>query len=104
MKNGLKIALTTALVVAGATAAWAQTVVISPEQETVIHKYITTHEAAPVELPSGFDLAVGAVIPQDVKLHVIESPDLDTKYEYVVVGNRTVLVEPDTRKVIKIIE
>jgi hypothetical protein len=104
MKTGSRLAFAMTLLLGGASVAWADTVVISPEQETVIHKYVTTHEVAPVEMPSDFDLTVGAVIPQDVELHAIDSPDLGAKYEYVVVGHQTVVVEPDTRKVIKIIK
>lgn len=104
MRNNLRSVFTAAFFLGGSSLAFAQTVVISPEQETVIHKYVTTHEVTPIELPADVKLAVGATIPGDVELHAIESPDLDAKYEYVVVGNQTVLVEPDTRKVIKIIE
>ena len=39
--------------------------------------------------------------PDTVELHAVEVPDV--KYRYVVVGGRTVLVDPDTRKVVHII-
>src|SRR5688500_13135719 len=87
---------------AGATAA--QTVVIAPEQETVIREYITTHQVAPVELPADVEVTVGATLPETVEVHVLEVPDLETQYSYVVVDGRTILVEPDTRKVVHIIE
>lgn len=81
--------------------AFAQTVVISPEQETVIHKYVTTHTVAPVEV-QGVDVAVGATLPDTVELHRVDVPDVN--YSYVVVDGQTLLVEPDTRKVIKVIK
>lgn len=88
----------------GAGAAFAQTVVIAPEQETVIREYVTTHQVAPVELPADVEVTLGATLPETVEVHALEVPDLDTKYSYVVVDNRTVLVEPNTRKVMHIIE
>jgi len=84
MKIIVKSALAIALLLAGSSLAIGQTaVMISPEQEPVIHKYVTTHEVAPVQLPSDFKLAVGVAIPEHVELHVIDAPDLDAKYEYV---------------------
>jgi hypothetical protein len=92
------------LLMTGAGAAIAQTVVIAPEQQTVIREYVTTHQVAPVQLPSDFQVTVGAALPDTVEVHALDVPDLDTKYSYVVVDGRTVLVEPDTRKIVQIID
>jgi hypothetical protein len=58
----------------------------------------TRHE---VDLP-GVELNVGTRLADDVELHAIEVPDV--KYNYVVVGNRTVLVDPGTREVVHIMD
>ncbi|ESR26062.1 DUF1236 domain-containing protein [Lutibaculum baratangense] len=96
------------LAVAGALAigapALAQTVVIQPEQETVIREYVTTHQVQPIEPPADVQIEVGATLPDTVEVYPVEAQDLDRDYSYVVVGQRTVLVEPETRRVIHIIE
>lgn len=77
----------------------AQDVIIAPEQETVIREYVKKQPLASVELP-GVELNIGSTIPETVELH--EVPDVE--YRYVVVDNRTVLVDPGTRKIVKIIQ
>ena len=77
------------------------TVVIAPEQETLIREYVTTHTVAPAEI-TGVEIAVGATLPETVELHALEVPDVT--YRYVVVDGKTVLVEPETRKIVHVIE
>lgn len=93
------LALGTAL----AGSALAQTtVVIAPEQETaLIREYVTTQKVAPAEI-TGVEIAVGATLPETVELHALEVPDVT--YRYVVVDGKTVLVEPETRKIVHVIE
>ncbi|WP_309083723.1 DUF1236 domain-containing protein [Chelativorans sp.] len=86
---------------AGLGIASAQTVVVTPEQETVIREYVQTHSVASVEVPD-VEITVGATLPETVELHTIDNPEI--KYSYVVVDGRTVLVEPETRKVVHVIE
>ncbi|MER8478080.1 DUF1236 domain-containing protein [Mesorhizobium sp. M0220] len=99
----MKIHITTAaaglLLLAGVAAAVAQDVVIEPEQETVIKEYVKKQPLASVKLP-GVELNIGSTLPDTVELH--EVPDV--KYRYTVIDNRTVVVDPDTHKIIKIIE
>ena len=83
------------------SAAMADTVVIAPEQETVIREYVTTHEVAPVEV-TDVDIAVGSTLPDTVELHAIDVPDVS--YRYVVVGGQTVLVDPDSRKIVHVLK
>ncbi|RWO00136.1 MAG: DUF1236 domain-containing protein, partial [Mesorhizobium sp.] len=52
-----------------------------------------------VKIP-GVELNIGSTLPETVELHEVP----DTKYRYVVVDNRTVVVDPGTRKIIKVIE
>ena len=86
------------LLLAGIGAA-AQDVVIEPEQETVIREYVKKQPLASVKIP-GVELNIGSTLPETVELHEVP----DTKYRYVVVDNRTVVVDPGTRKIIKVIE
>ncbi|TPM07455.1 MULTISPECIES: DUF1236 domain-containing protein [unclassified Mesorhizobium] len=85
------------LLLAGAGAVAAQEVVITPEQDTVVRKYVKKQPLASVNL-LGLELNVGTALPDTVELH--EVPNV--KYRYVVIDNRTVLVDPGTRKIVKV--
>ncbi|BCG83736.1 DUF1236 domain-containing protein [Mesorhizobium sp. 113-3-3] len=85
------------LLIVGMGAAAAEDVVIQPEQDTVIREYVKKQPLASVKLP-GVELNVGTALPDTVELH--EVPNV--KYRYVVIDNRTVLVDPGTRKIVKV--
>ncbi|TIW77692.1 MAG: DUF1236 domain-containing protein, partial [Mesorhizobium sp.] len=93
----MKMHLTTAaaglLLLTGIGAAAAQDVIIQPEQETVIREYVHKQPLASVKVP-GVELNIGSTVPDTVELH--EVPNV--QYRYVVVDNRTVIVDPGTRK------
>ncbi|MBA8796390.1 hypothetical protein FHW77_000065 [Agrobacterium sp. RC10-4-1] len=94
------LAMTTAMIVMGMSSVLhAQTVVISPEQEVVIQKYVTAHTVTSVDVPD-VDVVVGTALPETVELHRIDAPDVT--YSYVVVNGKTAIVDPGTRKVIRI--
>lgn len=90
------------LLLAGTGMALAQTVVIEPEQETVIREYVVRE--SPPEAMIDFDLTVGSIVPDEVEVRALSVPDIDTRYEYVVVDGRTVLVEPGTRRIVHVID
>ncbi|MBZ9799303.1 DUF1236 domain-containing protein [Mesorhizobium sp. ES1-4] len=92
-------AVAAVLLLAGVGAAAAEDVVIQPEQETVIKEYVKKQPLASVKLP-GVELNVGTALPDTVELH--EVPNV--KYRYTVVDNQTVIVDPSTRKIVKIIQ
>jgi hypothetical protein len=89
---------------AGAGIAAADTLVLTPEETTTVHEYITTQKVTPVEPPAGFQISVGATLPEGVEVHALDVPKIKHKYEYVVIGKQTVLVEPETRKIVQVIE
>ncbi|MER9105871.1 DUF1236 domain-containing protein [Mesorhizobium sp. M0848] len=97
MKMHLTGAAAALLLLAGVGAVAAQDVVIQPEQDTVIREYVKKQPLASVKVP-GVELNIGGALPDTVELHEIP----DVKYRYVVVDNRTVLVDPGTRKIIKV--
>jgi hypothetical protein len=90
-----------------ATSALAQTVVIEPQQRTVIRNYVVKERVRPVELRER--VVVGATIPTEVELVPVpetiyaEVPSL-RPYRYFVWDDRFVLVEPSSRRVIQIVE
>ncbi|MBZ9775421.1 DUF1236 domain-containing protein [Mesorhizobium sp. CO1-1-8] len=97
MKMHLTSAAAALLLLAGVGAVAAQDVVIQPEQDTVIREYVKKQPLASVKVP-GVELNIGSPLPDTVELHEIPN----VKYRYVVVDNRTVLVDPSTRKIIKV--
>ncbi|WP_244621779.1 DUF1236 domain-containing protein [Neomesorhizobium albiziae] len=84
----------------GVAVAMAQDVIIAPEQETVIREYVKKKPLASISVP-GVELNIGSTLPETVEVHRFEEVS-DVTYEYVIVDNRTVLVEPGTRKIVKI--
>ncbi|MER8397385.1 DUF1236 domain-containing protein [Mesorhizobium sp. M0306] len=81
----------------GIGTAAAQDVIIQPEQDMVIREYVKKKPIASLSLP-GVELNIGTALPDTVELY--EVPDV--QYRYVVVEGRTVLVDPGTRKIVKI--
>ncbi len=77
------------------------TVVIDPGDETEVRTYVTRQNLRSVEVPSGASIAVGTELPSTVELHTVPKVE---RYRAAVVGGRTVLVDPGTRRVVRIIE
>jgi hypothetical protein len=80
------------------------TVVIAPEQRTVIKKYVVERKVKPITIRER--LAVGATLPADVELMAVPSdwgPDLG-RYRYVYHNDDVFLVEPSSRRVIHVID
>jgi hypothetical protein len=99
----IRSSLAATMLLAGTAFAAAQTVVVTPEQETVVREYVTTNPVV-VERPSNFELVVGAIVPDILKPGELAENTLPNKYQYVVMDGRTVLIEPQTRKVVHIID
>jgi hypothetical protein len=76
------------------------TTVIAPEREKVIREYIHKKPLASISL-LGLDLSIGSTLPDTVELHQVEVPDV--QYEYTVVNDHTVLVDPSTRRIVQVI-
>ena len=82
----------------------AETVVIAPEQRTVIKEYVVKERVAPVRVQER--IGVGVTLPADVELRTVPSAWGPTfsKYRYVYSDDRVYLVEPSSRTVIQVIE
>ena len=72
-------------------------VIVTPEQDTVVREYVKKQPLASVKVP-GVELNVGTALPDTVEIHEIPK----VKYRYVVIDNRTVLVDPGTHKIVKV--
>ncbi|MBN9071735.1 MAG: DUF1236 domain-containing protein [Rhizobiales bacterium] len=92
------------LLMMSAGIAAADTVVVSPEDETIIREYVVKNPVDPIELPSDYQVVVGSELPDSVTLTRIESSDLKRHYEYVRYGDQILLIDPDTRRIVDILE
>jgi hypothetical protein len=97
MKINLVPAVAGYLLFVGVGAAVADDVVIQPQDETVIKEYVHKQPLASVKVP-GVELNIGTALPDTVELHDVPN----VKYRYTVIDNRTVVVDPSTRKIIKV--
>lgn len=102
--NKIRILLTGAVLTAGIGAAMAQTVVISPENEVVIREYVVRQHVAPIEPPLEAEIIVGEPLPEAIEVYDLDVPELEPEYRYVVIDDRTVVVEPETRRIVHILE
>ena len=84
--------------------AWAQTVVVAPEQRTAIKQYVVKEKVRPFKLQSR--VTVGATLPADVELAPVPEIWGPTfrPYRYVYTGDDVVLVDPSSRRVVEIID
>jgi len=99
MKTIVSNCLAALVLLAGIGAAVADEVVLAPEQETTIREYVKKEPLASVKLP-GVELNVGSKLSEKVELH--EVPNV--KYRYTVIDNRTVVVDPETHTIIKVLD
>jgi hypothetical protein len=96
-RKALSICLIAALV--SLPRAFAQSVVVEDEPDDEVITYTRRETVPSVSVPG--DVVVGWTIPSSVQLRTIPNND---RYNYAVVNDHRVIVSPQTRKVIRIIE
>jgi hypothetical protein len=101
MKSQVQALLAGIVLLGGIHLAAAQTVVIEPEQETIIREYVKKKPVASIDLP-GVELNIGSTLPETVEIHKVEDPKVT--YSYTVVGGKTYVVEPGTRKIVHVLD
>ena len=77
------------------------TVTIDPEIETEVRTYVTRENWRSVDVPTGTSITVGSELPSSIELRTVPRVE---RYRAAVVGGRTVLVDPSTRRIVRIIE
>jgi hypothetical protein len=91
----------------GIGGAVAQSIVVTPEIGTEFKTYVTTEKVAPVVVEG--DIVVGTALPDTVVFQpvpdviVTKSPELKG-HRFAVVGERVVVVEPSTTKVVAVVD
>ena len=80
---------------------------VRPEERTVIHDYVVKERVRPEAVKE--DIVIGAPVPTDVELQPVPE-EIYTKvpearrYEYFDWNGRVVFVDPDSRKVVQIVD
>lgn len=98
------------ILIAGATlatfagSALAQDVILLPEEEVVVREYIVKQPRPQVVIPDGYEVRVGERLPDTIEVSPVDAPGFTREFEYVVVEGRTLLVDPDTREVVKVMD
>jgi hypothetical protein len=103
VKRKIAALAATAFLISSAMAS-AQSVTITSDQETKIRTFVTAQNTAKVQIPSDVKIEVGAKLPETVELHALAAPDVKLEYRYIMVDNKIVLVDPNTRAIVHIIE
>ena len=80
------------------------TTTVQPEVRTKVRQYITTNQPRAVTAPSGFSVSVGATLPESIEVQSFPADVGVTNYRYVAIGDRTVLVEPGSRRIVEVLE
>jgi Flp pilus assembly protein CpaB len=99
MKAKIFAAAFVALTAGGAVSALAQDVVVIPNEVDTYVMEQPYDDNAPVVVDE--DITVGSVLPDTVVVQPVPQYD---DYSYAVVNKRRVVIEPSTRRVIKVYE
>jgi hypothetical protein len=80
---------------------------VKPEERTVIHDYVVKEKVRPETIRE--DVVIGAAVPGDVQLQpvpeqIYTSVPEARRYEYFDWNGRVVFVDPDSRKVVQIVD
>jgi hypothetical protein len=83
------------------------TITIAPEHEKIIRDYVVQEHVKPVDVDENF--AVGATVPDTVELAPVPEQIYTTapevkKYRYFYWKNRVVFVDPDSRRIVDVLD
>lgn len=87
----------------GAATGSVSTTMVTTEQQAKVKAFVMKEKMKSVAAPAGFTVAAGATLPAAVEVKTFPA-DVGVKHSYTVIGDRTVLVEPGTRKIVQIIQ
>ena len=90
--------------ICGSSAALADSVIITKDEAPQVQQYIVKQHVEEVTPPGDFQVEVGTVVPDSIEVHVLDVPSLPKKYDYMVVNGQTVIVDPDTRKIMQVLQ
>ena len=81
---------------------------LTSEQRTRIHETIVRQSNAPRVSNVNFSISVGTTVPRSVRLASVPAAIIEIQpawrgYEYFVVGDQVVIVDPDTMQIVAVI-
>jgi hypothetical protein len=77
---------------------------ITPAQEVKIREFVASEKRTSVAVPVSFRMSVGAEVPQLVELYQLDADVGLGPHRYTIIGGKTVLVDPSTRKIVRIMD
>lgn len=92
------------LALAGSGTAFAQTVIFEPNDEVVIREYVVKQPPREVVIPDDYSVVVGEALPDTIQVTPLDAPGFEKDYEYVIIDGRTVLVDPETRRIVHVMD
>jgi len=102
MRYLVAIALGASLASTVALAQTSTTTTITTDQQSKVRTYVMKEHPASVKVTE--TVSVGTALPSSVSLHTLPADVGITQYRFAIVNDKTVLVEPSSRKIIQIIE
>jgi Protein of unknown function (DUF1236) len=75
---------------------------LTSAQMKTVKDYAMKHKHASMKIDES--VKVGSTLPSSVEFYAVEGAPTVSKYKYTIVNDKTVLVDPSTRKVVEIIE
>jgi hypothetical protein len=95
-----------AAILASVSVGFGQTgqIAITPEQRSKIKAHVLQEQRSSLAPPSGFAVAVGATLPAGITLYWMPPEAGVNRYRYTIVCNRAVVVDPDSRQVLEILD
>ncbi|MGO4407715.1 DUF1236 domain-containing protein [Bosea sp. RAF48] len=102
MRYSVLITLVASLASTAALAQTSTTTTITTEQQSKVRTYVMKEKPASMKVTE--TVSVGTALPSSVTLHTLPSDVGVTQYRFAVINDKTVLVEPGTRKIVQIIE
>jgi hypothetical protein len=102
--SGLSTGAACIALIVGASVASADSVITTKEQAPQVQQYIVKQHVEAVSPPGDFDVQIGTLVPDTIEIRQLEVPSLPRKYDYMVVNGQTVIVDPDTRKIVQVLQ
>jgi Protein of unknown function (DUF1236) len=77
---------------------------VSLEQAKEIREFVLKENRTSAAVPAMFKLGVGAILPPSVELHAFDGDMGAAWLRYTIIGGKIVVVDPDSRRVVHILE
>jgi hypothetical protein len=77
---------------------------LSPHQEEKLRAFVASENHTSSAVAGSFKVSVGSEVPRSVTLYTFERDLEMNQYRYVVISGKTVIVDPTTRKIIRLVD